>query len=279
VSTYGAIAHLAGVPRQARLVGYALHTLRADSTVPWHRVINAAGRIALGDASGSATTQRLRLVAEGVDVAAGGRVSLKRFGWPAQRKHATFGTRLTSPTHDTMATTHRSRPSRRPKRAPSISAPTIGPVNEWFELRRSRIQGVGAFALQDIVKGTRLIEYTGEKISNAEADRRYDDESMGRHHTFLFILNQRTVIDAAYGGNESMYINHSCNPNCEAEIIRGRIWIEAIRDIPEGAELTYDYQYENDSDYTEDDLRFYACRCGSDNCRGTIVKTRKRIRP
>lgn len=88
MSTYGAVAGLAGLPRRARLVGYALHTLRADSTVPWHRVINAAGRIALTDASGSATTQRLRLVAEGV-VVAGGRISLKRFGWPPKSKHAT----------------------------------------------------------------------------------------------------------------------------------------------------------------------------------------------
>src|SRR5439155_24670420 len=87
VSTYGAIARLAGLPRQARLVGYALHTLRADSTVPWHRVINAAGRIALGDESGSATTQRLPLVAEGVEVAVGGRISLKRIGWSVKRNH------------------------------------------------------------------------------------------------------------------------------------------------------------------------------------------------
>ncbi len=89
MSTYGAIARLAGLPRQARLVGYALHALRPGSTVPWHRVINAAGQIVLGDGSGSATTQRLRLAAEGVDVAAGGRISLKRFGWPLERKHAT----------------------------------------------------------------------------------------------------------------------------------------------------------------------------------------------
>lgn len=187
---------------------------------------------------------------------------------------------LSTPTLQTtpMAIT-RNKPSRARKRATSNdSSPTLGPVNEWFELRRSRIQGLGAFALQDIPKGTRLIEYTGEKITNAEADRRYDDEGMGRHHTFLFILNQRTVIDAAHGGNESKYINHSCDPNCEAEITRGRIWVEAIKNIPAGAELTYDYQYENDADYTEDDLRFYACRCGATNCRGTIVKTRRRIK-
>jgi uncharacterized protein len=183
-----------------------------------------------------------------------------------------------------MSITRRNRPSRARKRSTSVAAPRksatprLGPVNEWFELRRSPIQGVGAFALQDIPKGTRLIEYTGEKITNAEADRRYDDAKMRRHHTFLFILNQRTVVDAAKGGNESMFINHSCEPNCEAEIIRGKIWIQAIRAIPAGAELTYDYQFENDPEYTDDDLRFYACRCGSPKCRGTIVKTRKRIR-
>jgi uncharacterized protein len=176
------------------------------------------------------------------------------------------------------STTARRKHSSRISSPGKSKAPRLGPVNEWFELRRSRIQGVGAFALQDIPKGTRLIEYTGEKITNAEADRRYDDAKMKRHHTFLFILNQRTVVDAATGGNESMFINHSCEPNCEAEIIRGKIWIQAIKAIPAGTELTYDYQFENDPDYTEDDLRFYACRCGSPKCRGTIVKTRKRIR-
>jgi methylated-DNA-protein-cysteine methyltransferase related protein len=85
VSTYGAIARLAGLPRQARLVGYALHRLRADSSVPWHRVINAAGRIALGDGSGAATTQRLRLIAEGVTVSPAGRVSLAGYGWPRMK--------------------------------------------------------------------------------------------------------------------------------------------------------------------------------------------------
>ena len=82
VSTYGAIARVAGLPRQARLVGYALHRLGGSTSVPWHRVINAAGRISLGDANGAATTQRLRLIAEGVAVGPGGRVSLARYGWP-----------------------------------------------------------------------------------------------------------------------------------------------------------------------------------------------------
>jgi methylated-DNA-protein-cysteine methyltransferase-like protein len=84
VSTYGAIALVAGLPRQARLVGYALHRLGGSTTVPWHRVINASGRISLGDANGAATTQRLRLLAEGVAVGLGGRVSLARYGWPVK---------------------------------------------------------------------------------------------------------------------------------------------------------------------------------------------------
>lgn len=151
--------------------------------------------------------------------------------------------------------------------------------NEWFELRRSPIQGYGAFAVRDIPRGTRLIEYTGEKISNAEADRRYDDDAMRRHHTFLFTLSSRTIVDAAVGGNAARFINHSCDPNCEAVIERSRIWIDAIKRIPAGTELVYDYQYEYDDDYTEKDLKWYACVCGSAKCRGTIVvpkKTRKK---
>jgi len=149
--------------------------------------------------------------------------------------------------------------------------------SKWFRLRRSRIQGTGAFAITDIPKGTRLIEYQGEHITPAEADRRYPDDDHGaRHHTFLFTLNKRTVIDAAHQGNDARFINHSCDPNCDAIIERGHIWIDAIKDIPKGAELVYDYQFEHVPAYTADDLRLYACRCGSAKCRGTIVKIDRR---
>jgi SET domain-containing protein len=151
-------------------------------------------------------------------------------------------------------------------------------VNEWMELRRSPIHGLGAFSLTDIPKGTRVIEYTGEKITNPEADRRYDDDAMSQHHTFLFILNERTCVDAAFDGNESRFINHSCAPNCEAVIERGHIWIEALRPIPAGTELAYDYAYEDDPKYTRKDLLFYACQCGASRCRGTIVNTRKKLK-
>jgi uncharacterized protein len=179
------------------------------------------------------------------------------------------------------AGTRRAAAATKPKSAkrarPSLPGRS-GPVNEWMELRRSSIHCLGAFARCEIQKGTRVIEYIGEKISNAEADRRYDDEAMRRHHTFLFILNERTCVDAAFDGNESRFLNHSCDPNCEAVISRGHIWIEALKSIPAGTELVYDYQYEDDAEYTEEDLRFYACHCGSPKCRGTIVKTRKKLR-
>jgi SET domain-containing protein len=142
---------------------------------------------------------------------------------------------------------------------------------DYFEIRRSPIQGRGAFALRRIRKGTRLIEYTGEHISHDEADRRYDDDKMTRHHTFLFTLNRTTVIDAAVGGNEARFINHSCDPNCEAVIDGGRIYIEAKRTIQPEEELVYDYQYERADDADESDEERYPCYCGAPNCRGTIM--------
>lgn len=140
-----------------------------------------------------------------------------------------------------------------------------------FEIRRSKIQGRGAFATRPIKKGERIIEYTGQRISWKEADRRYDDEHMQRHHTFLFSLTQRTVVDAAVGGNDARLINHSCEPNCEAVIVQGHIFIDAMRDIAAGEELSYDYAYERDADTAEEDEQRYVCRCGAPSCRGTIL--------
>ena len=140
-----------------------------------------------------------------------------------------------------------------------------------FELRRSAIQGRGAFATRRIRPGARIIEYLGEHISREEGDRRYDDEHMGRHHTFLFALDDGSVIDAAVRGNEARFINHSCDPNCQAIEEDGRIFIEAIRNIQPGTELTYDYAYERTDDHTDEDEALYVCRCGAPNCRGTIL--------
>jgi SET domain-containing protein len=144
-------------------------------------------------------------------------------------------------------------------------------VHPLLVARRSGVQGRGVYARRDIPSGTRLIEYTGERISNAEADRRDEEEREKRHHTFLFILDEHTVIDARYGGNASKYINHFCDPNCEALFEGQHIWIYSTRDIQKGDELGYDYEYDWEPHYTMADLAQYACFCGSPKCRGTMV--------
>jgi SET domain-containing protein len=143
-----------------------------------------------------------------------------------------------------------------------------------FELRPSPIQGLGAFATQFIPAGTRLVEYAGERLTTAQSDARYPDEG-DRHHTFLFAIDDDIVIDAAVNGNEARFINHSCDPNCDAVIDDERIWIESIRDIEPGEELAYDYAYELEERHTPAAKKRYPCRCGAATCRGTIL-TKKR---
>ena len=143
-----------------------------------------------------------------------------------------------------------------------------------YVVRDSDIHGRGVFAARRIRKGTRIVEYTGERISNKEADRRYDDTKMKRHHTFLFTLDPKTVIDGAIntGGGDASFINHSCEPNCEAVITGRKIFIHALHTIEPGEELAYDYQYERTGKNDAELERFYVCKCGAPNCRGSIMK-------
>jgi SET domain-containing protein len=140
-----------------------------------------------------------------------------------------------------------------------------------FKVRRSRVHGRGAFAARRIRKGTRIVEYLGERVSHEEADRRYEDHGSRDSHTFLFIVDARTVIDAGVGGNEARFINHSCNPNCETVMEGKRVFIEAVRAIQPGEELNYDYQLGRAPDDPPDVDAIYACRCGEANCRGTML--------
>jgi SET domain-containing protein len=146
-----------------------------------------------------------------------------------------------------------------------------------FEVRESGIQGVGVFATRFIPSGTRLIEYTGERLTDEEADARYphDDES-GNHHTFLFSIADDVVIDAAFHGNDARWINHSCDPNCDAVVDGERLWIETIRDVKRGEELAYDYAFELEERHSPAAKRRYPCRCGAANCRGTILAKKKK---
>jgi SET domain-containing protein len=146
----------------------------------------------------------------------------------------------------------------------------------WFEIRPSPIQGVGAFARHDISRGTRIVEYLGERITPKEADARYDEDAMENPHTFLFTVNRKVVIDAAHNGNDARFINHSCAPNCESVIEDARVFIEAIRDIPRDAELTYDYHLYRTGRYPAGWKKRYACHCGAASCRGTMLKPKRR---
>ena len=147
-----------------------------------------------------------------------------------------------------------------------------------FEVRASPIQGQGVFATRRIRRGARLIEYTGERISHAEADRRYDDDAVAHPHTFLFTVDAAVVIDGAVDGNAARFINHSCAPNCEAVDDDGRIFIEAIRNIQPGEELVYDYQLERAGRWRKEFAERYACRCGAPDCRGVLLLKPKQPR-
>ncbi len=143
------------------------------------------------------------------------------------------------------------------------------------EIRPSPMQGLGAFATRPIPGGTRLIEYAGERLTPDEADARYPDRVDERHHTYLFAIDDEIVIDAAVDGNDARFINHSCDPNCDAIVEAGRIWIETIRDVASGEELAYDYAYLLDERHTPAAKRRYPCNCGAANCRGTILAKKR----
>lgn len=138
-------------------------------------------------------------------------------------------------------------------------------------VRHSPIHGRGVFALNAIAKGARIIEYTGERMSHAEADRRYGDLHEGSSHTMLFAATDKVVIDATRRGGPARWINHSCAPNCEANEEDGRVFIDAIRAIKPGQELSYDYNLVLEERHTPKLKREHACLCGARNCRGTLL--------
>jgi SET domain-containing protein len=143
--------------------------------------------------------------------------------------------------------------------------------NEFYEVRKSGVHGYGGFAKQDLKKGTRITEYLGDRVSHKEADQRYEDHDENDNHTFLFIVNQRTVIDAGVNGNNARFINHQCDPNCTSVIEDGRVWIETIRAVKKGEELGYNYEIGREKNDPENVDEIYACRCGSPKCRGTML--------
>ena len=151
--------------------------------------------------------------------------------------------------------------------------------------RKSAIHGNGMFAVASIKKGERLIEYKGRRRTHEEVDNDVGGD-VDSGHTFLFTLNDDWVIDASYEGNDARWINHSCDPNCEAVLDededdpkRSRVFIESVRAIKPGEELTYDYGITLAERHTPRLKKIWACRCGSPKCTGTMLQPKPEKKP
>ena len=142
-------------------------------------------------------------------------------------------------------------------------------------VRHSPIHGRGVFAVKTIARGARILEYTGERMSHAEADRRYGELHDGSSHTMLFTVDDDIVIDATKRGGPARWINHSCAPNCESSEEGGRMFIDAVRAIRRGEELSYDYNLMLEERHTPTLKREHACCCGARRCRGTLLGSKR----
>ncbi len=145
-----------------------------------------------------------------------------------------------------------------------------------IQVRRSGVHGKGVFALVDIPAGETVLEYAGELISWKEALRRHPHDPSDPNHTFYFHIDEKKVIDAKHGGNAARWINHACDPNCEADELGGRIFIKTLRALCAGQELSYDYGLFVEERYTPKLKAQYPCWCGSRRCRGTLLVPKSR---
>lgn len=152
----------------------------------------------------------------------------------------------------------------KPKTSSTKSIPYI--------LKQSPIHGTGVFARRKIQSGERIIEYKGERLYWDEALERSTKENRPLNHTFFFSLADGRVIDGGTKGNEARFINHSCDPNCEAyENDNGRVYIYALKDIKRGEELNFSYPLIYEGRHTAAIKRLFECRCGSTSCAGTML--------
>jgi SET domain-containing protein len=140
-----------------------------------------------------------------------------------------------------------------------------------FEVHESAVHGKGVFALCHMAAGTAVIEYVGEIISMDEALRRHPHDPSNPEHTFYFHIDDARVIDGLYGGNDSRWINHSCQPNCEPVDVKGRVFIKTRRQVWRGEELTFNYGLVSDEPLTDALKTKYVCRCGAKKCKGTML--------
>jgi len=142
-----------------------------------------------------------------------------------------------------------------------------------YRIKKSNIDpnGKGLYALKNIKKGTKIINYIGKIITKkqTEESEKFDNSKP----IYLFNLNNRYDLDGNFKFNTARLINHSCNPNCEVKGAGLKIWVYSIKKIKKGEELTYDYGFSYDKDYKQ-----FPCKCGGKDCVGYIVRSGSRWR-
>jgi len=145
-----------------------------------------------------------------------------------------------------------------------------------YEVRRSAIHGNGVFARRHIDAGEQIVEYEGERISADESAVRAEQSGGPVNHTFFFSLADGNVIDGGSGGNDARFINHACEPNCEAYEEDGRVFIYSLQDIEKGEELYYNYALIYEERHTAAVKKLFECRCGAPSCTGTMLAPKKK---
>ena len=145
-----------------------------------------------------------------------------------------------------------------------------------YEVRRSDIHGNGVFARRTIEAGVCIVEYTGERITSDESAIRAEQGGGPVNHTFFFSLADGNVIDGGSGGNDARFINHACEPNCEAYEEDGNVFIYALQEIEKGEELNYNYALIYEERHTAAVKKLFECRCGAPSCTGTMLAPKKR---
>ena len=187
----------------------------------------------------------------------------------------------TSDTSPKKIAAKKSRPAAKTSRsAPATKAAAKSVMrNRKAAVRHSAIHGRGVVATVALKAGERICEYKGERIGWPEALRRHPHDPEQPFHTFYFSLDDGTVIDGNVAGDFSRFMNHSCEPNCEAEMVESkaglRVFIVALRDIAVGEELVYNYGLTLDERYTPTLKKQFACHCGSAKCRGTMLSPKR----
>jgi uncharacterized protein len=162
------------------------------------------------------------------------------------------------------------------KRSRKTESSVNQPVSSAIAVRHSTIHGKGVFATRKIAAGTCIGEYEGERISARQAEKRTGSDPDNPFHTFFFSLENGRMIDGGVGGNDTRWINHCCEPNCEAREENGRVFIYALRDIRRGEELNYDYGLIIEERHTPTVKRSYACLCGASTCRHTMLAPKRK---